>query len=76
MTDDSEHGAIPVDDPVATDPPTVDEVMQRQREEFPEQAATSTLREPRHAPTGPTPGDVSGADQHALADEPADEDDR
>ena len=31
MTDYSEHGAIPVDDAAVPNPPTVDEVLERQR---------------------------------------------
>jgi len=41
VTDYTEHGAVPVDDAVVDDPPTVDEVLARQRAEYPEQAATS-----------------------------------
>ena len=44
MTDYSEQGAVPVEDAVVDDPPTVDEVIDRQRIEHPEQAATSSLR--------------------------------
>ncbi len=53
MSDYSEHGTIPVEDAAVDDPPTVDEVDERQRRDFPEQARTSTL----HA-----------ADQHATGD--------
>lgn len=38
MSDYSEHGAIPVEDAATDDPPTVDEVLERQRKEHPEQA--------------------------------------
>jgi len=38
MTDYSEQGAIPVEDAASADPPTVDEVLERQRIEHPEQA--------------------------------------
>jgi hypothetical protein len=44
MSDYTERGAAPVEDAAVDDPPTVDEVMERQREEHPEQAETSTLR--------------------------------
>lgn len=44
MTDYSEQGAIPVEDAAIDEPPTVDEVLQRQEIEHPEQARTSTLR--------------------------------
>jgi hypothetical protein len=37
MTDYSEQGAIPVEDAASADPPTVDEVLERQRIEHPEQ---------------------------------------
>jgi hypothetical protein len=40
MTDYSEQGAIPVEDAVADDPPTEDEVRDAQDHEYPEQAAT------------------------------------
>ena len=52
MTDYGEQGATPVDDAAVDDPPTVDEVMEAQRREHPEQAATSTLAEPANASTG------------------------
>jgi hypothetical protein len=42
MTDYSEHGAVPVEDAAVPDPPTVDEVLERQRAEYPEQARSST----------------------------------
>jgi hypothetical protein len=40
VSDYSEQGAIPVEDAATEDPPTVDEVLERQRTEHPEQAAT------------------------------------
>lgn len=40
MTDYSESGAVPVEDAAVDDPPTVDEVLQRQAERFPDQART------------------------------------
>ncbi|MEO5902195.1 MAG: hypothetical protein ABIR68_18985 [Ilumatobacteraceae bacterium] len=43
MTDDSEHGAIPVEDAATDEPPTVDEVLERQHREYPEQAVTRKL---------------------------------
>ena len=43
MSDYSEQGAVPVEDAAVDDPPTVDEVAERQAREFPEQARTSTL---------------------------------
>ena len=38
MTDYSEHGTVPIEDAAVEDPPTVDEVLERQRREYPEQA--------------------------------------
>jgi hypothetical protein len=46
VTDHSEHGAEPVEGAAVDDPPTVDEVLERQRVEYPEQARTSTMRVP------------------------------
>ena len=46
MTDYSEQGAVPVEDAAVPDPPTVDEVLERQREEYPEQARSSTQQPP------------------------------
>jgi len=46
MSDYSEHGAIPTEDAAVDDPPTESEVRERQEEEYPEQAATSTSRLP------------------------------
>ena len=43
MSDYSEQGAVPVEDAAVSDPPTVDEVLERQRVEHPEQASTSAL---------------------------------
>jgi hypothetical protein len=69
MSDDSEQAASTAEDvadgaagdAAAEDLPTVDEVLERQRDEFPEQAATSTMQ----------PGSVR--DEHALADQPPEE---
>jgi hypothetical protein len=41
MTDYSEQGAVPVEDAAVADPPTVEEVAERQRVEHPDQARTS-----------------------------------
>jgi hypothetical protein len=41
MTDYSERGAVPVEDAAVQHPPTVDEVLERQAEKFPEQARTA-----------------------------------
>jgi hypothetical protein len=38
MTDDSGEGAVPVHDATVSAPPTVDEVLKGQAENFPEQA--------------------------------------
>ena len=43
MSDYSEHGAAPVEDAAVTDPPTVDEVVERQQAEYPAQARTSAF---------------------------------
>jgi len=58
MTDYSEQGAVPVDDASVIDPPTVDEVAERQRREYPEQAATARRPFP---PNAPLRGDRGGA---------------
>ena len=63
MTDYSEEGAVPVEDAAVADPPTVDEVLERQRREHPEQAATSTMSSARtdeEAATEEAGGDVVG----------------
>ena len=41
MTDYGEQGAVPAEGATVADPPTVDEVLQRQAEKFPEQARTA-----------------------------------
>jgi hypothetical protein len=64
MSDYSEQGAIPAEDAAVEDPPTVDEVMEAQREDLPEQAATSTMCRP------------SGGDEEPLTDEAAQEHER
>ncbi len=56
MTDWSEQGAVPVEDAAVEDPPTVDEVLERQREEYPEQAETST-QQPDGETTDESPAD-------------------
>ena len=56
MSDWSEQGAVPVEDAAVEDPPTVDEVLERQRVEYPEQAATST-QQPGHHDEDPPPAD-------------------
>lgn len=42
MSDYSEQGAIPVEDAAVDDPPTVEEVLERQRAEHPDQAESSS----------------------------------
>ena len=65
MSDDTEHGAVPVEDAAVDDPPTVEEVLARQRAEHPEQAATS-MDQPRDVRVGnqdeaeSSPGDGPG----------------
>ena len=44
MTDYSEHGAAPIDDADTEDTPAVDEVVERQLVEQPEQARTSMMQ--------------------------------
>lgn len=71
MTDYTERGAVPVEDAAVDDPPTVDEVLERQREEFPEQAATSTMQPDVHR--APGAGGTSAekpVDQWVTGDEP------
>lgn len=46
MTDYSDSGTVPVEDAAVPNPPTVDEVLERQREEHPDQASTSTQQPP------------------------------
>jgi len=63
VTDYSEQGAVPVEDAAVADPPTVDEVLEQQRREHPEQAATSTMRSAptnEEAATEQAGGDVVG----------------
>lgn len=43
MSDYSASGAVPIDDAVVEDPPTVDEVIRRQQEQYPDQAVTSMM---------------------------------
>ena len=67
MTDYTEHGAVPVDDAAVPDPPTVDEVMQQQAEEFPDQARTAM----RHLP--PTAAELAAIEAGGEAvDDPND----
>lgn len=49
MTDYTGEGAVPVDDAAVSNPPTVDEVQERQAEEFPEQARTAMHHQPATA---------------------------
>ena len=68
MTDYSEQGAVPVEDAAVEDPPTVDEVLARQREEHPEQDRTAmyhapiTERELSTIEAGGEPVDPEGGD--------------
>jgi hypothetical protein len=45
VTDYGEEGAIPVEDSVSDDPPTVSEVAERQRELYPDQTPDGALDE-------------------------------
>jgi hypothetical protein len=47
VSDYSEAGAQPVEDAAVDDPPTVDEVLEHQRTEHPEQVPTSTQQPPQ-----------------------------
>ena len=49
MTDYSSDGAVPVEDAAVEDPPTVDEVLERQAQRFPEQARTGMHHPPATA---------------------------
>jgi hypothetical protein len=44
VSDYSDAGAVPVDDAATDDPPTVDEVVERQRVEHPEKVRASTMQ--------------------------------
>jgi hypothetical protein len=57
MSDYSEQGAAPVEDAAVADPPTVDEVVERQQAEHPAQAKTSSF--------GSTPTDEELATEEA-----------
>lgn len=68
MSDYSEQGAIPVEDAAVEDPPTVDEVLERQRAEHPDQAATSS-QQPDGDSDPSDPGSTSrSADEAATLD--------
>lgn len=56
MTDYTEHGSVPIEDAAVEHPPTVDEVLEQQRREHPEQAATST-QQPDRVRAGSSHGD-------------------
>lgn len=58
MSDYSEHGAIPVEDAAVDDPPTEAEVIEAQKEHFPEQAATATYQLDREPDAGQLPSDT------------------
>jgi hypothetical protein len=49
MSDYSESGAAPVEDAAVEDPPTVEEVLEQQRREYPEQARTAMHNPPMSA---------------------------
>lgn len=53
VSDYNETGAAPVDDAAVPDPPTVDEVLERQADEFPEQARSAQHGRP------PTPEELA-----------------
>ena len=61
MSDYSERGAAPVEDAAVKDPPTVDEILERQRIEHPDQAGTSTMQPattPEEAATADAGGEI------------------
>jgi hypothetical protein len=66
VTDYSEQGAVPVEDAAVADPPTGDEVLERQRVEHPEKALPPQRGEPADAPSEPpavvSPGDSDAPD--------------
>ena len=64
MSDYTANGAIPVEDAAVDDPPTVDEVLERQRIEDPGQYDPS-MQHPAPADAF-TRGDVDGADDDAA----------
>jgi hypothetical protein len=49
MSDYSEQGAVPIEDAATDDPPTVDEVIERQRKEHPDQARSAMNNPPLSA---------------------------
>ena len=67
MTDYSEQGATPVEDAAVPDPPTVDEVLERQAEEFPEQARTAMRNRP------PTAEELAAVEAGGDPVDPADD---
>lgn len=70
MSDYSEQGAMPVEDAAVEDPPTVDEVADRQRREFPEQARTSIMNRDQ-PPAAEHPVGAEQARENAELDPPA-----
>jgi hypothetical protein len=46
MSDYSEQGAVPIEDAATEHPPTVDEVLEQQRREHPDQARTAMNNPP------------------------------
>jgi len=71
VSDYSEQGAVPVDDAVVDDPPTVDEVLERQRVEHPDQAATSTMQSvptEEQSATEAAGGDIVGREPNGDLD--------
>lgn len=61
MTDYTAEGAVPAEGAAVDDPPTVDEVLEAQAEQYPEQAATSTMQPPSVTDPEPDADDPDGA---------------
>jgi len=69
VSDYTEHGSVPVEDAAVEHPPTVDEVLERQRREYPEQAATSAQQPSTGgADDERAPGADLGDDERAALD--------
>lgn len=60
MTDYTAEGAVPAEGAAVDDPPTVDEVLEEQAEQYPEQAATSTMQSPSVTDPEPDADDPDG----------------
>jgi hypothetical protein len=61
MSDYSEQGAVPVEDAAVADPPTLEEVVDRQRREHPDQVRPATTKPVPLPVDAPVDGDNGGA---------------